>query len=114
MLKAELNSYKELLLKKKEEILQSASAKKVAIENGENPRKGDWIDQSSEDNDIYINIRLRQTDTRVLRAIEDALLRIDNKTFGICEECKEPIAPARLKAVPWARVCIACKEKQGG
>ena len=114
MNKAEVNQYKELLLHKQEELLQSASAKKVAIENGDNPRKGDWIDQSSEDNDIYINIRLRQTDTKVLRAIEEALQRIENNTFGICTSCHEAIAPARLKAVPWAKVCISCKEKQNG
>ena len=109
-----LKSYQSLLLKKQEEIQDSASNKKVAMENGENSRKGDWIDQSSEDNDIYINIRLRQTDTKVLRAIEDALQRIENRTYGICEDCKELIVSARLNAVPWARVCISCKEKQGG
>jgi DnaK suppressor protein len=112
MLKSQLNEFKNLLLKKKEEVLQSANTKKVAVEDVESTRKGDWIDQSSEDNDIYINIRLRQTDTKVLRAIDQALARIEDGTFGNCASCRQPIPPARLQAVPWARVCVKCKEKQ--
>ena len=45
-------------------------------------------------------------------AIEDALRRIDQGTYGVCRDCGEPIAPARLNAIPWTRVCITCKEKQ--
>ena len=41
-----------------------------------------------------------------------ALLRIDKGTFGLCRDCGEPIAEARLNAIPWTRVCITCKEKQ--
>lgn len=110
--KAALKSYKDLLLKKKEELLAIISLKKMPIEATESSRKGDWIDQSSEDNDIYINMHLRQTDARVLKAIEGALHRIENSTFGICESCDNPISPARLKAVPWAKVCVTCKEKK--
>lgn len=110
--KSALKAYKELLLKKKNELLEANSAKKMPIETTESSRKGDWIDQSSEDNDIYINMHLRQTDARVLKAIEGALIRIEHRTFGICESCDEPISSARLNAVPWAKVCVACKEKK--
>jgi DnaK suppressor protein len=112
MLKSQLDEYRRLLLKKRAEVLQSSTAKKVAVEDVESTRKGDWIDQSSEDNDIYINIRLRQTDSKVLRAIDEALARVDDGSFGDCATCHHPMPPARLKAVPWARVCVRCKEKQ--
>lgn len=112
MLKAQLNEYKQLLLKKRDEVLQSTSTKKVAVEDVDSIRKGDWIDQSSEDNDIYINIRLRQTDSKVIRAIDEALARIEDGSFGDCTSCHHAIPPARLQAVPWARVCVKCKEKQ--
>jgi len=92
--------------------MAATSAKKMPIESTESVRKGDWIDQSSEDNDIYINMHLRQTDARVLKAIDGALHRLESGTFGICEMCTGPISPARLKAVPWAKVCITCKEKK--
>ena len=48
----------------------------------------------------------------VLQAIDEALMRIEKGSFGICKDCGEPIAEARLNAIPWTRVCITCKEKQ--
>jgi DnaK suppressor protein len=42
--------------------------------------------------------------------IEDALERIDNKIFGICEECSKPINENRLKVIPYARFCVKCQE----
>ena len=42
----------------------------------------------------------------------EALHRIEQGTFGVCRDCGEPIAEARLRAIPWTRVCITCKEKQ--
>jgi len=41
-----------------------------------------------------------------LKDIEDALRRLDDGTYGICEECGKPIDEARLEAVPWARYCV--------
>ena len=49
-----------------------------------------------------------------VRAIDEAIHRIDQGTYGICMECENQIAPARLEAVPWTRVCIDCKAKQQG
>ena len=48
----------------------------------------------------------------ILQAIEEALWRIERGTYGVCRDCGGPIAPARLNAIPWTRVCISCKEKQ--
>ena len=55
---------------------------------------------------------LHQTDARLLRAIEEAFARIRQGTYGVCVVCKQPIAKARLEAVPWTRVCRECKERQ--
>lgn len=48
---------------------------------------------------------------RMLRAIEEALIRIRGGTFGECEHCGSEIPLARLKAIPWARNCVACQEE---
>jgi RNA polymerase-binding transcription factor DksA len=61
-----------------------------------------------------LQIHLHETDLRLLRAIEDALARIRHGTFGTCEACQNPISRARLEAVPWARLCRDCKERQHG
>ena len=47
-----------------------------------------------------------------VRGFDEALMRIEKGSFGICKDCGEPIAEARLNAIPWTRVCITCKEKQ--
>jgi DnaK suppressor protein len=49
-------------------------------------------------------------DRRILRLIGDALARIDDKSYGICVNCENPIQPKRLEAVPWTRLCIQCQD----
>jgi DnaK suppressor protein len=46
--------------------------------------------------------------------LERALARIDDPDFGLCRECEEPIAPARLMALPETELCIRCAERMGG
>ena len=56
--------------------------------------------------------RLRQNETHLLRAIDEALMRMRKGTHGICEICNQPISKVRLEAVPWVRHCRDCKEAQ--
>jgi DnaK suppressor protein len=46
-----------------------------------------------------------------LREIDEALVRIESGDYGVCEDCDEPIDPARLEAIPETRLCIACAEQ---
>jgi RNA polymerase-binding protein DksA len=55
---------------------------------------------------------LEENSTQVLGAIEGALVRIEEGTFGVCQQCGKPIAEERLEALPWATLCIDCKRKQ--
>jgi hypothetical protein len=59
-----------------------------------------------------LQIRLHQTDARLLRAIEEALARIKQGTFGVCQVCKQPVSKDRLESVPWTRLCRECKERE--
>ena len=104
--------YKEALLKKRTEILGTGGIKPLQASMENNTRQGDMADQASGNNEVHIALKLKQTDAKILQAIEDALLRIDKGTYGVCRDCGEPIADARLHAIPWTRVCISCKEKQ--
>ena len=109
----ELSPYKEALLRKRGEILSRAAASsrcQTTMEN--NSRQGDLADQASGNNEVHIQLKLKQTDAKILQAIEEALWRMEKGTYGVCRDCGEPIAPARLNAIPWTRVCITCKEKQ--
>jgi len=55
---------------------------------------------------------LEENSTHVLAAIDEALARIEEGTFGVCQRCGNPIAEERLEALPWAILCIDCKRKQ--
>jgi DnaK suppressor protein len=107
---SDLEKYRKLLESKRDDIIHSSPARTPATEPGS--KSGDWIDQSSQESDLHVRLALQQTDAKLLRAIEEAILRIDQNTYGICMDCEEEIKPARLEAVPWTRVCIDCKEKQ--
>src|SRR2546422_11286335 len=110
MRSSNVKKYRDILERKKEEILASAPARTPTTEPGS--KSGDWIDQSSQESDLHVHLAMKQTDTKLLRAIEEAIHRLDQGTYGICMDCEEEIRLARLDAVPWTRVCIKCKERQ--
>jgi DnaK suppressor protein len=103
----DLNRYKRLLLAKQREL--SIDRPVLPAAGG---AQGDLIDEANLDAEADLQIKVRQTDVRLLRAIEEALTRIKRGTFGICEVCQRPISQARLKAVPWTRLCLDCKEHE--
>ena len=105
-------TYKDALLRKRGEILSSGGMKPLQTSIETNTRQGDLADQASGNNEVHIQLKLKQTDAKILQAIEEALWRIEKGIYGICRDCGEPIAEARLNAIPWTRVCITCKEKQ--
>ena len=108
-----LGTLKEALLRKRAEILAtSTGTRPLPASMDVNSRQGDLADQASGNNEVHIQLKLKQTDAKILQAIEEALWRIEKGTYGVCRDCGEPIAEARLNAIPWTRVCIACKEKQ--
>ena len=104
--------YKEALLRKRTEIFTEGGMKPLHTSMENNTRQGDMADQATGNNEVHIQLKLKQTDAKILQAIEEALRRMDQGTYGICRDCGEPVAPGRLNAIPWTRVCIECKEKQ--
>ena len=56
-----------------------------------------------------VNWALSGQASLAVEEIDDALKRIDDKTFGYCERCFQPIPKPRLRALPYARLCVACK-----
>jgi len=107
----DLQRYKRLLLAK----LGALSAPRAGAESlvpGAGGWQGDLVDQANSDAEAELHIELRQTDGRLLRAIEDAFVRMRLGTFGVCGTCKQRISKARLEAVPWTHLCRECKERE--
>ena len=107
----DLNRYKELLLAKRR-VLTAAKAGTESPAPSSGGDKGDLVDHASAAAEADLQVRLRETDSKLLRAIDEALARIEHNTFGACQVCRKPISPARLDAVPWSRLCRECKEQR--
>lgn len=75
------------------------------------PEKGDEVDLSQEDRQRALDLKLLGRQNFMLKKIDNALFKIKNGTFGICEECDREIEINRLRARPVATECIACKEE---
>lgn len=108
-----LAALKDALLRKRGEILAtSTGTRPLPASVDVNSRQGDLADQASGNNEVHIQLKLKQTDAKILQAIEEALYRMEKGTYGVCRDCGDLIAAARLEAIPWTRVCISCKQKQ--
>jgi DnaK suppressor protein len=108
-----LATLKEALLRKRSEILATSTGTRPLPASADvNSRQGDLADQASGNNEVHIQLKLKQTDAKILQAIEEALFRLEKGIYGACRDCGDPIAAARLEAIPWTRVCISCKQKQ--
>jgi RNA polymerase-binding protein DksA len=96
----------------------------AALENLRSENEGsmqDEVDESGFDNhlaetasvtvDREIDYSLEENETRLLAAIDAALARIDDGTFGRCERCGKEIEEERLEAIPWVTLCIDDKRR---
>ena len=110
MNEGDLLRYKTLLLASEEEL--SASGSPAGSTPAADELYGYPARIAVSETDGAPRTRLKLTEGKVLRAIEDALARIRHGRFGICQECGQAISKARLEAVPWAHLCKDCTERQ--
>ena len=105
-----LDEIKALLLKMKEETINEISKSlKSGSDIPTNEPSGDIYDQASSERDRELALLLDDREREKLRNIDEALLKIEEGEYGICEECEEEIPLGRLKIVPFARYCVKCK-----
>ena len=72
----------------------------------------DPTDRATLESDRNLTLRIRDRERKLKTKIDEALVRIENGTFGICEVCQEEISDSRLTARPVTTLCINCKEDQ--
>jgi DnaK suppressor protein len=111
MRRRDLNTFRKLLSARLEELLMEAERTKNTVKGSEEPLS-DAIEQASDQFDREILLRLRDRESKLMVKIKEVLEKIDNGTFGICEECGEEISLKRLRARPMATLCIECKHEQ--
>src|SRR4051812_10450267 len=68
-------------------------------------------DQAAVFHDEFVTLETKRMAFEQLRLVDTALTLIATGEYGVCQNCEEAISPRRLRAVPWARYCIACEER---
>ena len=109
---AQTEQFKKLLHEKRHRLLEEA---KRTLDNDmviSPDERMDEVDQASSEYMQAFNFRLRGRERFLMDKIQTALRKIDEGTYGLCEECEEPISLKRLQARPEAQLCIQCKEAQ--
>lgn len=119
MKKDQLKQFREALLAERAKF--AGEIRSIAREASKSPREasGDlsaypmhMADMSSDTYERELSMNLASTEQEVLYHIDDALKRLDDGTFGVCQQCNKPISMSRLKAVPYVPMCIACQRMQ--
>jgi len=110
VLTATAEDYHRMLIERREQVLSGLGGKFDTL-----ARMGRVAedDQAQISHDEFISLRLNSMDYGELRLVEEALDRMRSGDYGTCQACEEPIAPKRLRALPWARYCVACQERLG-
>jgi len=115
----DLQRFRKLLLEKRADLLanvtkiESETLGKSRMESGgETSSYPEHLaDLASDTYEHDFSLGLLESEKVELQEIEESLARIEDKTFGKCEMCAETIDKARLRAIPYARMCIDCQRK---
>ena len=107
----DIQYFKRMLEERKAQILKNISGSSRELDglqnSGEVMDEGDFAAVST---DNMINEEIMAAQQRELREIEEALMKIAQGTYGVCEMCEEPIGVQRLKVKPFAKYCITCRQ----
>jgi DnaK suppressor protein len=106
-----MQAFKKLLNQKINELLSEAGKTVSEMTSGKE-NYPDPNDRASLESDRNFELRIRDRERKLIMKMQEAIKRIDDGTFGICEVCSGPISEKRLMARPVTTLCIDCKTKQ--
>jgi len=111
--RSEIEKFRSQLLAKRREILGTVTGieTEVSIAGGNDTGPMDIADMAAFSRAVEDDYRLLESEKRVLDDIDEALQRIQEGTYGLCQECMEQIPHRRLQVIPWARYCVTCENK---
>jgi DnaK suppressor protein len=111
--KAGMDRNLKALRDKANELRRRMSAENAAaiVSRLEDPSDSGDLSQQSHEEWLFLN--RNSLEKTLLREVEEALIRVKEGTYGVCQECEEPISAKRLQALPWAKFCVRCQEMLG-
>jgi DnaK suppressor protein len=112
---ARTEALRQMLLEARQQVLKEVedllARRRMAQAEQRDDSVPDVADMALQDATEEQQISLMELRNAMREQIDEALLRLDEGTYGICEDCGREISEGRLKAVPFARRCIQCQEK---
>jgi len=99
------------ILSMREKLIAEISEKPIPETLVATMEIGDIVDQAGDERDREMSLLLTSRDKEKLHAIHEALEKIREGSYGICEECGEKIGPGRIKVMPLAKYCVSCQSK---
>ena len=106
------DQYRQSLLVRQEELLLDISRNRQVTVDTVDEQAQDMVDRATSAYTREFAFSLSEADRKALLLIEQALLRMDQGTYGVCVHCQGVVQEKRLEAVPWARHCLDCQEMQ--
>ncbi len=110
MSEEQLEYFRQKLLAWKSELLKD-SVETIHLLQEETHNESDFADRASTETDRAIELRARDRERKLINKIDEATLRIDDGSYGYCEETGEPIGLLRLEARPIATLCLEAQER---
>ncbi len=110
--KKRIELYKKRLLERKQQLQETVSKTEQNGREADEEVAPDVSDKASNSYTKEFFFKQSNDDRFILQLIDEALGRLGNKKFGTCVACGGDMQVKRLEAVPWARHCIECQEKQ--
>ncbi|HSK72690.1 MAG TPA: TraR/DksA family transcriptional regulator [Pyrinomonadaceae bacterium] len=102
-----IDEIKDRLVTEREIILTKLGGNDLSVDDSETP---DPVDLAVSNYSKNVLLALSENETRQLGMIDEALERIEDEEYGICQNCQKEINQKRLAAIPWARYCLDCQE----
>ncbi|MBN1595824.1 TraR/DksA family transcriptional regulator [candidate division FCPU426 bacterium] len=112
MRKTQLENYRKMLQAQKQTLLEKVKNSVDMNREDSSDEVKDAADFASDYYERELALGLSETERQRLQEVEDALDRIEGGSYGKCETCGSWIAPQRLEALPFAKLCIECKAKE--
>ena len=112
MNKNDIEFFQKLLQDELDALLAKAGIAVGELIGSDYTSEADPLDRATEEEARNNQLRIRGRESRLISKIKKSLQAIEEGSYGVCEDCEEPIAMARLKARPVTSYCIACKTKQ--
>jgi RNA polymerase-binding transcription factor len=112
MRKAFLKKARETLEEMRAQLLRNVQQDLNEVRDASKDEGMDTYDLASDARDKEINLILGDRDREKVQAIDEALSRVDDGSYGICESCESDIAEARLQALPFTRLCVNCQAER--